>query len=217
MFATHFHYDLLDGNGTFSGTAKWTTNGGSWGNYYSDPTYNSDIDTSFATGTTLGQWLNQASVYGGTLDVIPVGVIRNDFAAVTAPAQRWLYTAGSGTTQSNGAACTAASQCTSGRCTNGFCDGCAPEGSSCNTLNCCGGQCQYAGNNQYVCSGTTPPTSVPIHYTFDTPFNESPTCGRVVYSDFHVESQPENAQGNGGSTTRTWSSPPSARAARPAR
>ncbi|HEX8792957.1 MAG TPA: hypothetical protein VF765_18555 [Polyangiaceae bacterium] len=27
----------------------------------------------------------------------------------------------------------------------------------------------------------------PLHFTFDTPFNKSPTCGRVVYSDFHVE------------------------------
>jgi hypothetical protein len=26
----------------------------------------------------------------------------------------------------------------------------------------------------------------PLHYTFDTPFNQSPTCGRVVFSDFHV-------------------------------
>jgi hypothetical protein len=26
----------------------------------------------------------------------------------------------------------------------------------------------------------------PLHYTFDTPWNQTPTCGRVVYSDFHV-------------------------------
>ncbi|HSQ68128.1 MAG TPA: hypothetical protein VLM85_33185 [Polyangiaceae bacterium] len=26
----------------------------------------------------------------------------------------------------------------------------------------------------------------PLHYTFDTPFNQTPTCGRVVFSDFHV-------------------------------
>jgi hypothetical protein len=29
--------------------------------------------------------------------------------------------------------------------------------------------------------------AIPLHFTFDTPFNQSPTCGRVVYSDFHVE------------------------------
>jgi hypothetical protein len=133
MFATHFHYDLLDGNGSFSATASWQLNAGTWGNYYSDPTYNADIDQSFAGGTALAQWLHQASVYGGTLGVIPIGVIREDFTAVHAPAQRWLYTA-----------------------------------------------------------GATPPAGIPIHYTFDTPFNQSPSCGRVVYSDFHVESQPDN-------------------------
>jgi hypothetical protein len=26
----------------------------------------------------------------------------------------------------------------------------------------------------------------PLHYTFDTPFNTTPACGRMVYSDFHV-------------------------------
>ena len=65
MFATHFHYDLLDGNGTFSGTANWTPNAGSWGNLYSDPKYNADIDQTFPTGQILAQWLNQPVVYGG--------------------------------------------------------------------------------------------------------------------------------------------------------
>jgi hypothetical protein len=136
VFATHFHYDLLHGNGSFSGTANWTLNAGSWGNLYSDPTYDTFIDQTFARGVTLAQWLNQPIVYGGTLGQIPVGVIRNDFSAVNAPAQRWLYTAND-----------------------------APGG---------------------------PGPNLPIHYTFDTPFNQSPTCGRVVYSDFHVESQQTN-------------------------
>jgi len=133
MFATHFHYDLLQGNGSFSGTANWVANASEWGNYYADPTWNADIDQSFATGLMLAEWLKQPTVVGGTLGVIPVGVIRNDFSSVVAPAQRWLYTAGGGT----------------------------------------GG----------------PPANVPIHYTFDTPFNQTPSCGRVAYSDFHVESE----------------------------
>ncbi len=137
FFATHFHYDLLYTNGSFAGTAKWKNpidNGSMWGNYYTDPKYNSDIEQgAFATGVTLAKWLNQPVVYGGTLGQIPVGVIRNNFSSVVAPAQLWLYSAGGG-----------------------------------------GG----------------PPANTPIHYTFDTPFNASPTCGRVVYSDFHVESQP---------------------------
>jgi hypothetical protein len=133
-FMTHYHYDMLDGNGTFSATANWNLNAGGWGNYYADPKYNADIQQAgFPTGVTLADWLHQPVVYGGTLGVIPVGVIRQDFNSVNAPAQLWLYTAGGG-----------------------------------------GG----------------PAANVPIHYTFDTPFKAATTCGRVVYSDFHVESQP---------------------------
>ncbi len=143
-FTTHYHYDLLDGNGSFSGTANWTLNSGAWGSLYSDPKYNALIDTSFARGNTLAQWLNQPVVYGGTVGQIPVGVIRNDFSSVNAPAQRWMYTA-----------------------------------------------------NDTAAGGPGP--NLPVHYTFDTPFNQSPTCGRVVYSDFHVESE-QNLNGTMGMT-----------------
>ncbi|HEY1692526.1 MAG TPA: hypothetical protein VGG39_10210 [Polyangiaceae bacterium] len=133
-FMTHYHYDMLDGNGSFSGTAKWAPNTNAWGDYYGDPKYNANIQQgAFTTGVELAAWLHQPVVYGGTAGVIPVGVIREDFTAVNAPSQLWLSTAGT----KNG-----------------------------------------------------PPANVPIHYTFDTPFNQTPTCGRVVYSDFHVESQP---------------------------
>ena len=137
MFATHYHYDLLQGNGSFSSTAVWGGTGGSWGSYYSDTKYNANIDLTFPVGVTLAQWLNQASVYGGTYGVIPVGVIRSNVTSITSPARRWLSTAGT------------------------------PAGG--------------------------PGAGLPIHYTFDTPFNQSPTCGRVVYSDFHVESQQTSA------------------------
>lgn len=139
FFATHYHYDLLYNNGSFGGTATWNTpfaNDNGWGNYYTDTKYNSDIIQTFMTGSVLAQWLNQPIVYGGTLGQIPVGVIRNNFKSVVAPAQLWLQSAGGG-----------------------------------------GG----------------PPANTPIHYTFDTPFTAGGadgTCGRVVYSDFHVESQP---------------------------
>ncbi len=142
VFATHYHYDLLDGNGSFSTSATWATQSGSWGNYYTDPTYNTNIDTGTAP---LASWLNQAEVYGGTLNEIPVGVIRNDFTAVVAPAQRWIYTA-----------------------------------------------------NDTASGG--PKANLPIHYSFDTPFvagGADGTCGRVVYSDFHVESQPSTGTYNG--------------------
>jgi hypothetical protein len=142
MFTTHYHYDMLYNNGSFATTATWNQPfplDGAWGNLYGDPKYNSDIIQTFPTGAVLAQWLNQPIVYGGTLGVIPVGVIRNNFTAVTAPAQLWLESAG---------------------------------------------------------GGMGPPKNTPLHYTFDTPFvagGPDGTCGRVVYSDFHVESQPTMA------------------------
>ncbi|HEX8792969.1 MAG TPA: hypothetical protein VF765_18615, partial [Polyangiaceae bacterium] len=138
FFTTHFHYDMLQPNPAFTGTANWSLDNGSWGNLNTDGTWTANINQGFARGVTLSQWLNQAIVYGGTYGQIPVGVVRNDYASVNAPSLNWLTAAGGG-----------------------------------------GG----------------PTAGVHEHYTFDTPFNQSPTCGRVVYSDFHVESS-AGAQGS---------------------
>jgi hypothetical protein len=161
IFAEHYHYDLIQGNGSFAQTAAWNGAPTNYGLYYSDPTYNVDIDQTFSTGSYLAQWLNLPTVYGGTLGVIPVGVIRTNLAAIVSPAQQWLHTE---TCTTGGAACSSGLQCCSGTCTANRCTNPA---------------------------ATYPPANVPIHYSFDTPFNESPSCGRVVYSDFHVESQPD--------------------------
>ena len=77
----------------FTNAANWNPGQGSWGNYFADTTYNSNIDTAFPGGSQLAHWLNQPAVYGGTLGQIPLGVIRDDFTSVIAPSQRWLYTA----------------------------------------------------------------------------------------------------------------------------
>ncbi len=130
-FTTHYHYDLLEGNGSFNGVANWVSDRND-----SNGPDTGYIDTSFARGLTLAQWLNQPIVYGGTYDQIPVNVVREDFSSVNAPAQRWMYLL-------------------------------APD-----------------------------PASYPVHFTFDTPFGSSSTCGRVVYSDFHVE----NSGGSNGQT-----------------
>jgi hypothetical protein len=121
-FTTHYHYDLLNGNGSFSGTANWI--GDTNNDNGPDPGF---INTGFGRGLILANWLNQPIVYGGTYGQIPVSYVRQDFSSVNAPAQPWMSTK----------------------------------------------------------VGNVGPFQV--HFTFDTPFNQSPTCGRVVYSDFHVE------------------------------
>jgi hypothetical protein len=122
-FTTHFHYDLLEGNGSFNNVANWVGDT----NQDNGPDTGYINTTGFARANTLAQWLNQSIVYGGTFGQIPVGYVRQDFSSVNAPALLWMSTQ-------------------------------APN-----------------------------PADMPIHMTFDTPFNQSPTCGRVVYSDFHVE------------------------------
>ncbi len=77
----------------FTNAANWNPGQGSWGNYFADTTYNSNIDTAFPGESQLAHWMNQPAVYGGTLGQIPLGVIRDDFTSVIAPSQRWLYTA----------------------------------------------------------------------------------------------------------------------------
>jgi hypothetical protein len=134
VFATHYSYTLLYTNGSattgFEASANWAVNSGSWNGPF---TGNIDDQATFPRGLALAEWLNQASVYGGTYGQIPVNVIRNDFTSAVAPAQEWVYT------------------------TNPPDQGLAHQD---------------------------------IHYTFDTPFNAggtAGTCGRVVFSDFHVE------------------------------
>jgi hypothetical protein len=134
VFATHFSYTFLYTNGSattgFEASANWAVNGGSWNGPF---TGNIDDQATFPRGLALAEWLNQASVYGGTYGQIPVNVIRNDFTSAVAPAQEWVYT------------------------TNPPDQGLAHQD---------------------------------IHYTFDTPFTaggSAGTCGRVVFSDFHVE------------------------------
>ena len=130
FFATHYHYDLLNGNanGNFTSTANWvgdTNNANGPDNGY--------INTGFARGLALAQWLNQPIVQpptGGTYGQIPVDYVRQDYTSPNAPAINWMTTK-------------------------------APN-----------------------------PANMPIHFTFDTPFvpgGADGTCGRVVYSDFHVE------------------------------
>jgi len=93
VYAETLAYPWIDGNSSFSNPVNWDPGQGAWGNYYGDSTYNADIDDTFSRGVGLANWLNQGSVYGGTLGVIPVGVIRDDFTSLSSGAQRWLYTA----------------------------------------------------------------------------------------------------------------------------
>ena len=92
FFTTHYSYVWLFQNGAYANTATWQVNN----NAYTQE-FTGFIDQSFATGVTLSDWLQQAVVGASTtLGQIPVNVVRNDFSAVDAPAQRWMYAQTSG-------------------------------------------------------------------------------------------------------------------------
>ena len=129
-------------------------------------TENITIDTSFPKGQEMSDWLFDVGA-STTPGTIPLGYLRNDFTGVNAPSENWLSFQ---PTEAWTSVCTSGDTCT-GACHN----------------RCCSGGCVDAG----VDAGP----AWPIHYTFNTPVDAGTQCGRVVYSDFHVE----NSTGNFGS------------------
>jgi len=92
FFTTHYSYVWLFQNGAYQNTATWEVNH----NAYTQE-FTGFIDTSFATGAVLSTWLKEAPVNASTTaGQIPVNVVRNDFSAVGAGAQRWMYAATTG-------------------------------------------------------------------------------------------------------------------------
>jgi hypothetical protein len=123
VYATHYSYVWLYDDPPFEGTADWAPS-----NSEINGTQTVDVESSFAKGALLSQWLQLVGA-STTPGQIELNNLRNDVLAVTPPAQNWLsYDDGLGDTW-------------------------------------------------------------PIHYTFNVPVNafEGGQCGRVVFSDFHVE------------------------------
>jgi hypothetical protein len=94
VFATHFSYVWLtnapDGGPVpFSQTAAWQPDQGN------TDSVTGIVDQSFPKGVAFAQWLQLtgASTVPGQ---ITVNVVRHDFNAVNAPAQRWLYVSDGG-------------------------------------------------------------------------------------------------------------------------
>lgn len=85
VYASHFSYDWFVNNGAFNTVVNW------------DPDQNTPqpvngtatIDTTFAQGQTLSQWLG---VIGATATPGQIGIttVRHDLSTVNAPTQAWL-------------------------------------------------------------------------------------------------------------------------------
>lgn len=87
IFATHFSYTWLYTNGAFAGTANWNVDANSW------TSRTGHVDTSFARGLTMSQWMKLLNV----LDVsnappeFTISNPRQDMNSVVSPAQQWVY------------------------------------------------------------------------------------------------------------------------------
>jgi hypothetical protein len=92
FFTTHYSYVWLFKNGAYANTATWQVNNAAY-----TQEFTGFIDQTFATGVTLSSWLQQPAVGASTTSgQIPVNIVRDDFSAVKAPAQRWMSAQTSG-------------------------------------------------------------------------------------------------------------------------
>ena len=80
MYATHYSYVWLYNDPPFQGTANWITGVDT---HLTGPE-NVDVDTGFATGALMGDWLQTVGASVAP-DVIPLSELRNDFTSSNAP------------------------------------------------------------------------------------------------------------------------------------
>lgn len=145
IYTSHYGYAYLHGqnqnappalNTAWDATATWKVS------QASPPDQTANIDQGFPKGMTFAKWLNLVTNgNAATLGKVQVNTVRNDFDAVIAPSQRWIY-----------------------------------------------------GTADATAAGRV----IPLHYTFNTPVGAMPTnqCGRVMFSDFHVNTGASFKNGN---------------------
>lgn len=156
----------------------------------------------------------------GTTDVIVIRHDTDSISAVSGQTQQWLYRDGTNprTCKVGGASCTSDASCsalkycsarTSRRCNvDGDCTGkfCTNNNTACMSDSDCGGTntCVAQTCTTDTCSGTDyTGTHLPLHFTYNAPVNltqdltKTPPalqCGRVLFSDFHVQDAQENGK-----------------------
>ncbi|HXK18889.1 MAG TPA: hypothetical protein VNG33_13855, partial [Polyangiaceae bacterium] len=165
-------------------------------------------------------WLEAVKASTAGSGTIAVDVIRHDsdlISAVAGQTQQWLYRDGDNAQlcSVSGGTCLTNANCTAKVCQANPGKAC-PLGNECSAMACsngnhgaCTNNGQCGGNGKCVanpcvantCSGSDyRNTKVPLHFTFNTPVNlvqdltATPPvvqCGRVLFSDFHVQDAQE--------------------------
>jgi hypothetical protein len=83
VYSSHYSYDYMDGNLSLAPVANWQTG------QYSGTGGNATVDTSFAEGETLAQWLQLVGATT-TEGQMALSTVRVDMSGVVAPTQSWL-------------------------------------------------------------------------------------------------------------------------------
>ncbi|HET7540668.1 MAG TPA: hypothetical protein VFK05_12375 [Polyangiaceae bacterium] len=202
VFATHYSYAWLtknDQNTAQAGVADNWSEVAKWHRDEGDKPASAvgHIDlTSNPKGNAFQGWLEAVNASTPGSGTISVNVVRHDsdsISAVPGKTQQWLYRDGTNTKvcSVSGASC-ASTACAAKVCRND------PNFKTCTVNTDCGGT-----NNcvSQTCGGTDySGTKVPLHFTYNTPVNlvedltSNPPklqCGRVLFSDFHVEDADE--------------------------
>lgn len=207
VFSTHYSYVWLANNTqlgaatpmatkTWKSTANWNTGAGNYGT----TTYNGLIDQGFPKGINLSQWLSNnvppapvaiATAAMGTTGNARVGSTTGfpNQGTLLIGQEQVIYNGKNATTftvVTRGANGTTAATHAIGTPVSLWAQ--IPVGSVRYDFNSTstGGQRWMYAQNAAPGNG---PADIPIHYTFNTPVGLPATnqCGRVVFSDFHVE------------------------------
>jgi hypothetical protein len=88
VFATHYSYVWFYNISPWSGTAVWDNPIDNMND--SSGSISATVDQSFSRGVAFAQWLLNVGA-STTLGNIGIEQVRNNFSAVNAPSQRWLY------------------------------------------------------------------------------------------------------------------------------
>lgn len=83
VYASHYSYTWLYNNPPFNSVVQWAPDQGNL------PDGTATINTSFAKGQTLSQWLSVTGA-SATPGQIPISTLRKDFNQLNAPTQSWL-------------------------------------------------------------------------------------------------------------------------------
>jgi hypothetical protein len=209
VFTTHYSYTWLannDENTAQKGVADNWSEVAAWKRDENDraPTAVGHIDlVSNPKGSAFQGWLEavNASVPGsGTADVVVIRHDTDSISSVTGQTQQWLYRdcADKSCSLKTTQACTLDADCNVGGkvCKN------KPTFPPCTINADCGGKDNCVSQTcQSACSASYAGKTLPLHFTYNTPVNlvqnltatpPALQCGRVLFSDFHVQDAQEH-------------------------